>query len=208
MNIKLNLIITLFLISNAIYAQVSIHKIESKNLPKQIKYAGNIVNSVKWTDAQGEHFVITTKTDEYPSKIKGSEDLINAELYAYYYVLKNDNTKLLWKIFDFNKACGFDLYLKFIDNSFQVTDLDKNGVAEVWIMYENQCTSDVSPAPTKIIMYEGIKKYAIRGLNRIKMSENEFIGGQYTLDNNFKNGNSLFRKFGIELWETHKNKTW
>lgn len=208
MNIKVNLIFILLLISYAIYGQASIIKIESKNIPKQIKYIGNIANSVKWTDGQGEHYVISTKTDEYASKTKGSEDLINAELYVYHYVLKNNDTKLLWKIFDFNKECEFDLYLKFIDNSFQVTDLDKNGVAEVWIMYENQCTSDVSPAPTKIIMYEGIKKYAIRGLNRVKMSENEFIGGQYNLDNNFKNGNALFRKFGIELWETHKNKTW
>ena len=75
-------------------------------------------------------------------------------------------------------------------------------------MYENQCTSDVSPAPTKIIMYEGNKKYAIRGENKVKISEKEFVGGQYTLDDNFKNANPLFRQFAINLWEKNKLKKW
>ena len=52
-------------------------------------------------------------------------------------------------------------------------------------------------------MYEGTKKYAVRGESKVKISEKDYIGGQYTLDENFKNGNSLFRQFAIALWKQH-----
>ena len=190
------------------FGQLKITKVDSTKLPKGIKFLGHIINSAKWADSFGVHYVLTTEIGEYFSKDKENNELKNAELFAYHYILNRDSLKLIWKIYDKNKNCEFDVFTKFIDNAFKVTDLDKNGVAEVWVMYENQCTSDVSPAPTKIIMYEGNKKYAIRGENRVKISEKDFIGGQYTLDENFKTGNNLFRQFGINLWEKNKHKKW
>ncbi|MFP5041513.1 M949_RS01915 family surface polysaccharide biosynthesis protein [Parasediminibacterium sp. JCM 36343] len=205
---KLTIIIILLTFTNFIYGQLTIAKIDSAKLPKEIKYSGHITNSVKWTDNLGINYVLTTATGEYLNKNNENDNFKSAALYAYHYILKDDSLKLLWKIYDFNKDCDFDLYLRFIDNTFKVTDLDKNGIAEVWVMYENQCTSDVSPAPTKIIMYEGNKKYAVRGENKVKISEKEFIGGQYNLDNNFKNGNPLFRQFAIDLWKKNELKKW
>lgn len=205
---KLGLTILLMNLLTCTYGQLPVTKVDSAHLPKQLKYSGHIIKSVKWTDSLGLNYLLTTETGEYFTKGKEGEEFKNAELYAYHYILKGDSLELLWKIYDFNKDCEFDIYVKYIDKAFKVTDLDKNGIAEVWIMYENQCTSDVSPAPTKIIMYEGTKKYAVRGENKVQVSEKEFIGGQYTLDDNFKNGTSFFRKFAVNLWETHKLKKW
>jgi hypothetical protein len=190
------------------FAQMKVKKIDSTKLPKTIKFAGQITNSAKWTDSFGTHYVLTTETGEYFSKDQEDNEFRNAELFVYHYVIKNDSLKLVWKIYDHNKNCEFDVFTKFIDKAFKVTDLDKNGIAEVWVMYENQCTSDVSPAPTKIIMYEGNKKYAIRGENKVRVSEKAIFGGQYSLDENFKKGNPLFRQFGIALWEKNILKKW
>ena len=190
------------------FAQMKVNKIDSTKLPKTIKFAGQITNSAKWTDSFGTHYVLTTETGEYFSKDQEDNEFRNAELFVYHYVIKNDSLKLVWKIYDHNKNCEFDVFTKFIDKAFKVTDLDKNGIAEVWVMYENQCTSDVSPAPTKIIMYEGNKKYAIRGENKVRVSEKAIFGGQYSLDENFKKGNPLFRQFGIALWEKNILKKW
>lgn len=96
-----------------------------------------------------------------------------------------DGTKLLWRMYDFNTECPVDLEVYFMDKTLTVTDLDKNGVAEVWMMYKNGCHGDVSPVPTKIIMYEGTKKYALRGNSRVKFSEKEFLGGDYSVDEAF-----------------------
>jgi hypothetical protein len=56
---------------------------------------------------------------------------------------------------DFIKDCMVDIDAAFKKNSLKVTDLDKNGIAEIWVMYEMACKGDVSPSDLKIIMYEG-----------------------------------------------------
>ena len=205
---KRKLLLLLSICSTSAFGQITVAKIDSSKLPLQIKYSGNITNSVTWKDTWGLNYVLTTKTGEYLTKDEEGDDFKNAALYVYHYVSKGDSIKLLWRIYDHSKDCPFDVFVKFIDEAFKVTDLDKNGMAEVWVMYENQCTSDVSPAPTKIIMYEGSRKHAVRGENRVQVSKKDFIGGQYTLDENFKSGNPLFRQFAINLWEKNKTRKW
>lgn len=200
--------LTLFLLSfvSAAYGQIIVTKIDSSRLPKQIDYSGHITNAVTWKDGLGVNFVLTTETGAYKSRDKDGEEVKNAELYAYHFVSKGDSTKLLWRVYDYSKDCSFDVSVAFIKNAFKITDLDKDGTAEVWVMYENQCTSDVSPAPTKIVMYEGNNKYAVRGEGQIQVSEKHYAGGQYTLDENLRKGNALFRQFAISLWTKNKLK--
>lgn len=205
---KLKLFIIFTICAHFVNGQISITNIDSTKLPKEIKYVGHIINAVKYSDTLGTNYILTTETGKYSSKNSAGDDFENAALYVYHYIVKTDSMKLLWRIYDFNKECEFDIYVRFIGKTFKVTDLNKNGLAEVWVMYENQCTSDVSPAPTKIIMYESNKKYTIRGESKVQVSEREFIGGQYSLDDNLKNGNPLFRQFAINLWEKHKLKKW
>lgn len=89
-----------------------------------------------------------------------------------------------------------------------MTDLDKNGVAEVWVMYKNSCHGDVSPVPTKIIMYEANKKCALRGESRVKVSAIDYIGGSYTLDESFKNRPLIFKNYAEKLWTQNKMEKW
>jgi hypothetical protein len=205
---KLILFLLLVIYTSISHGQITAIKTDTTKLPKQIKHSGRITNAVTWKDKLGINYVLTTETGEYTTKDREGDEYKNAGLYVYHYVTKADSTTLLWRIYDYSKDCSFDIFVKFIDKAFKVTDLDKNGIAEVWTMYNNQCTSDVSPAPTKIIMYEGNKKYAVRGESRVQVSEKDFIGGQYTFDENFKNGNSLFRQFAINLWEKNKLQKW
>jgi len=189
-----------------VVGQVKITKLDKRSLPQQVTFRGGITNAVTWKDSLGINYALTTEPDEYISKDREGNEFGNAELYAYHYVSNGDSLKLLWRVYDYSKDCEFDLSVEFIDEAFSVTDLDKNGIAEVWIMYEIQCTSDVSPAPAKIIMYEGNKKYAVRGSRRIRVSGQDYGGGEYTLDDNMKSGNPVFRKYAINLWEKYKIK--
>ena len=200
-------IVLLFFCFNS-FGQISVLKVDPLKLPKELKYSGKIKNCVKWSDNLGVNYLITTETGAYSLRNQEDEDFRNADLYAYHYVTNGDNLKLLWTIHDFTEDCSVDLYVRFISKAFNITDLDKNGVAEVWVMYENQCTSDVSPGPTKIIMYENTKKYALRGFSKVKVSQSKYEGGNYTLDDSFKTGNSLFKQFAINLWEKNKMKEW
>jgi len=204
---KLITLLILTLISISSFAQIAITKLDAKTLPKHLKYEGHVIDAVKWTDSLGLNYVITSETGKIPSRVKDSDGR-DAYLYAYHYVVKKDTAKLVWRIYDFSDDCPVDLTVFFINNTFAVTDLDNNGLAEVWVMYKNSCHGDVSPVPTKIIMYEDSKKYALRGESKVKVSDQDYGGGTYKLDENFKTGNPLFRKYAENLWNKYKIETW
>ncbi|MDI3318322.1 M949_RS01915 family surface polysaccharide biosynthesis protein [Pinibacter soli] len=205
---KLLTLLILLLVTISTFSQINLTKLGAQNLPKHLKYEGHIINAVKWLDRLGLNYVITSETGEIPTKGKDNDGLRDAYLYAYHYVVKNDSTKLVWRIYDFSDGCVVDLNVYFVDKTFAVTDLDNNGLAEVWVMYKNSCHGDVSPVPTKIIMYEGNKKYALRGESKVQLSGKDYYGGTYKLDDNFKNGKAAFRQYAENLWNKHILETW
>src|SRR5690606_32482478 len=100
-------------------------KIDIAELPNSIKYEGKIKNAVRWTDKSGENIVITTETGIYESnKFEHENNGGDAELFAYHFIITNGNAKLTWKVYDFVSDCPVDIVASFIDNTFQVTDLD------------------------------------------------------------------------------------
>lgn len=208
LQMKFTIFLFLILICASSYGQFEVTKLDSSSVPKNIKYLGHITNAVTWTDSLGLNYVITTETGRIYSNAKDEEGFFDAFLYAYHYVVRNDSTKLLWKIYDYNKECDLDLDFYFIDKAFAVTDLNKNGVAEVWVMYKNSCHGDVSPVPMKIIMYQGTKKFAMRGTTKVAVSANEYVGGQFTFDEAFKTAPAEFRQYAEKLWKQHKMETW
>jgi hypothetical protein len=124
-------------------------------------------------------------------------------LYAYHYLVSGDSIKQTWKVYDYVEDCDVDMDLYFVDKTFAVTDLNKDGKAEVWIMYKNSCRGDVSPAPMKIIMYQDNKKFAVRGTTKVPGN-----GGEFTFDDAFKKAPAEFRQYAEKLWKQHKVETW
>jgi len=114
-----------------------------------------------------------------------------------------DSIKQTWKVYDYVEDCDVDMDLYFVDKTFAVTDLNKDGKAEVWIMYKNSCRGDVSPAPMKIIMYQDNKKFAVRGTTKVPGN-----GGEFTFDDAFKKAPAEFRQYAEKLWKQHKVETW
>lgn len=191
------------------FAQIKVIKLDKKDIPTSIKYTGHIINAVKYTDNEGQHLIITTETGITPTKNSESSDGRDAALYAYCYNIgTNNDFKLSWQTYDFIKDCPVDLEAQYVPNTFAVTDLNKNGKAEVWLMYTTVCHGDVSPSDMKIIMHEGIKKYAVRGTKKVKISDKDFDGGKYTLDEVFKTGPEAFRQYAVALWKKNLMQVW
>jgi len=186
---------------------VSTH-LTQKEIPKAIPYEGKFKNAIKWVDKSGENIVIITETGEYQSRTESNEDYRDAKLYAYHFSLKNNIFTQTWKIQDFIYACPVDIEAQFIPNTFQITDLNKNGIGEVWLMYKTVCHGDVSPSNMKIIMQEGSKKFAMRGRNRVEYGKGKFEGGEFTFDQAFLTGPSVFRDFAKALWNKNIMQVW
>lgn len=196
-------------------SSLQFENIDSTQFPNEIKYQGNIKNAVRWRDKQGENIVITTETGIYKKEnIERLNDTSrDAELFAYHYLIKDNKVTPSWKVYDFILDCEVDVFASFIKNSFNITDLDNNGIAEVWLMYKTTCTGDVSPSNMKIIMYEGNKKYAMRGTNKSLIGidengKNSYMGGEYKFDEEFNKSKKVFKDFAVNLWNKNILETW
>lgn len=195
--------------------EIVITKIDSTQFPKGIKHEGFIKNAVRWKDKLGDNIVITTETGIYTNKKFKHEfdDSSDAELFAYHYIISNNEAKQNWKMYDFIADCPVDIVASFVKNSFEVTDLNKNGIAEVWLMYKTVCHGDVSPSEMKIIMYEGTQKYAMRGENKVQIGvedngEKSYEGGEFKYDAKFQNAPKEFKEHAENLWNKNLIENW
>lgn len=181
--------------------------IDSSQFPKSLKYEGFIKNAVRWKDQLGDNIVITTETgsrrnEKFQHEYDESGD---AELFGYHFLVKNNQVIQTWKVYDYIDDCPVDIVASFVKNTFKITDLDHNGIAEIWLMYKIVCHGDVSPCEMKIIMYEGKQKFAMRGESKVQVGiddngEKTFEGGNYKFDAAFEKCPKVFRNFAINLW--------
>lgn len=198
---KLLSFLLLLATTQGVSAQIKTVALDKKSIPKSIVYKGHIINAVQYTDSEGEHLMITTETGNIQDKGDETNGFLKADLYAYNYLIKGNQQTLTWQMHDFTITCPVDTKAQYIPNTFAVTDLNKDGKAEVWLMYLTACRGDVSPASMKIIMHEGVKKYAVRGSNRVKITDKDYGGGEYTLDEAFKTGPVIFKQYALALWK-------
>jgi hypothetical protein len=192
--------------SNQNQGKISILSFDAQSLSGEIRYQGKIVGGARWMDSNGENFLLLTQTGKFPSKAKSAaeeDDNFDAEVYAYDYVKKDGKVSLLWKITDFERSCSFDLYAGFLKGALFITDLDSNGVAESLFLYKLSCRSDVSPAKLKLIMHEGVTKYAIRGTTKLP---GDYGGGEMNIDAAFKEAKPMLREFAVENWKKYVTK--
>jgi hypothetical protein len=205
MKIKYLFFSILFICCVSSVAQINGRILSKSEIPKNIKVKGNIQSAITWKEKNGEFLVILTESGNI--EVPKSEER-QAELHAYCFQKNQQSYAQKWMVFDFEEPCPFDLEVGFLKKTLQVTDLDQNGIAEIWLVYKLSCRSDVSPSELKIIMYEGQKKYAMRGKTKVNLSETETLGGEYKFDNAFINGPSIYRNFAKYIWSKTVNETW
>lgn len=176
-------------------------KIAIKDIPESIKYDGKAKEAIRWTDTEGIHIVLATETGIYIDKnVEHESDGADAALYVYHYILNNRQPLLAWKIQDFIQDCPVDIEVSFIKNTLQTTDLNADGIPEIWVMYKTVCHGDISPSDMKIIMYQGNKKHAMRGTTKVQIAVNSYEGGEYKFDKAFTAAPEKFRQFAKSLW--------
>jgi hypothetical protein len=188
------------------FAQFKLTKLDSQSIPAGVHYTGKIVQAVRWTDSLGDNVVVLT-TATQRSKNAADDGYSDGVLSAFHYLVSPGSARLTWKVHDEVRECPVDMFLYFIKKTFAVTDLNKDGKAEVWMMYRVSCQGDVSPVPTKIIMYQENKKFAVRGTSRVKLSPKAYMGGDCAFDDAFKNAPAPFQQYAKKLWKLHRAET-
>lgn len=154
--------------------------------PSQLEFEGNIVKQKFWEDANGENIALFTQTER--------------ELFVYHYAVKENQAKLLRKVYDFEEVCEYDLFLEFIPESIGITDLDKDNLGELTFAYKKACISDVSPLDQKLLILENGDKYIIRGTTTVRMGP-EIYEGEKNIDASFEKAPEEFLPHALEVWK-------
>ena len=144
---------TLFLLllgTNTVHGKIKSIYLNKNDIPKIIKYEGKFKEALKFTDKKGTHIVITAE----PEVDKDGQR--TGFIYAWCYLKVRNDLKLQWKLDNLTEKCG-NIEAKFIPKTLEVTDLNNDGIGEVWLMYSEACRGDDVPSSLKIIMYQGIK---------------------------------------------------
>jgi hypothetical protein len=185
-------------------AQLRVSPLAPSAVPAALKRSGRVVQALRYTDRTGTYTVLATEIGPRPDPAAQGSGGQRADLYAYQYPAAG--AAPTWQVHDFEADCPLDLEAKFLPRGLTVTDLDQDGTAEVWLAYRTTCRGDVSPSTQKIIMYEGPRKYAVRGTSRIAIGNGQYDGGTYTLDAAWLDAPAAFRQHAVQLWRQHRDE--
>ncbi|MDT3402587.1 M949_RS01915 family surface polysaccharide biosynthesis protein [Mucilaginibacter terrae] len=186
-------------------AQVTTKPLLPNQIPATAKYIGKVVKALQLSDASGTYITFTTETGITAGK---EEDMRKAALYAYCYKVNGKLTTAVWQVKDFVDDCPVDVKANFVPGSFTVTDLDNNGIAEIWMLYQTACRGDVSPDTMKLIMYQGNKKHAMRGTTKVEVSAKNYEGGTYNMDQAFQKVKPVIKQYAVALWNKNVKQKW
>ena len=169
--------------SYAATSGITISKIDIAHLaPQNIKPEADLVSAVSVQDKNGAHILVLTRKIG-PSHIKKNPSRNERiDLLAVYYTGANGNWIEEWEIKDFIDCPGLDSSASFFAEHVTITDLDKNGVAEVSVPYKMFCGGGIDPSTLKIIMRQGKDKFGLRGETLVETPGNEPFGGEVTYD--------------------------
>lgn len=161
-------------------------------------YKGQIKEGRRWKDKRGENIVILTQTGVYWSSVLDATR--GARLYAYHFIKTSDNSyKEIWKISEVVDECAWDVRCNFFNNSFTVTDLDSDDIAEVGFALAKGCKSEPGPDEKKLVFYEGKDLYMIKGTTTV-MKGSQKLGGDKEVEKKFDDAPDAFLEFANKQW--------
>ena len=174
-----------------------------KRMKEDLQIIGEKVSDVWFTDAQGEHYLILSNTGkindmEFP---ESGDKFYDVELYTYLFTTSSEALILDWMIKDSVVKCGPEIYAEFGGEAYDLTDLDNDGMKEVWINYSIGCNSKNVPLKMRVIMTENKSQYVMDGEKRVKIGPDNFKGGDYTFGENVSNIATSFKDHFKKIWK-------
>lgn len=175
---------------------------EANKNTQLIRTEGKFVNSKKVNGKMVRGQYVGGKTDTLKNmqadyRIKG--------LFTYHYIVK-DTAKTIFKHIDQMTDCPYNNLTANYLGAPTVTDLDNDGIAEVWFVYQTGCREKANvPLEIKIAMYTGNVKHMIFGTQEIHVGE-QTLGGEIKPDKSFDNLSQAFKDYAISLWNKYKTE--
>ncbi|MFB9242983.1 hypothetical protein IV454_20075 [Massilia antarctica] len=150
---------------------------------ERIPLRGTLVKAARLVDGAGEHLLVVTLRSgpsTAPTATPGAVERF--ELFAVLYTHKDKAWPQTWIIQDHVDCPGLDSSAAFFPEHITITDLDKNGMAEVTVPYKMSCGGGVDANELKVILRQGERKLALRGTTLRNTRVSAPYGGDMTFD--------------------------
>ncbi|MFT3695988.1 MAG: hypothetical protein QM831_22820 [Kofleriaceae bacterium] len=170
--------------------------VKAKELPAGVTFRGDFISAVKFDDKNGTNYIVFGGISRAQA-VKTQQNALYVEDWV---VPAKGSPRNLLPVRDFVEKCEMgDNNARFHDAAFSVTDLDKNGIAEVTFAYELSCKSDVSPSTYKLLVLENGTKYILRGETTVDPGDG-VIGGKFTPDPDKAKWPAAFLTHATSTW--------
>ena len=152
---------------------------------------GDVIDGFRWNDKKGENILIRSVLSDTQTN--------SNHLYIYHFLKAENEFKQVRKITDYVKNCELDMFSTHNIGSIELTDIDKDTIAEVSFSYTNDCAclEDSLAISTKLVLTTKGEKYTIRG--GVYLKKNTRFS-EYEVGGNLKK-NDLYRRFLIKKWK-------
>ncbi|WP_374710464.1 M949_RS01915 family surface polysaccharide biosynthesis protein [Massilia pseudoviolaceinigra] len=150
---------------------------------EHITVPGKLVKAARLVDSAGEHILVVSMRTGPSSAFNaepGRDELY--ELFSSLYTRKANRWARTWLIEDANDCPVIDSSASFFPKYITITDLDNNGVAEVTVPYTMFCSGGVDSSDLKVIMRQGVQKFAMRGRTLTGTEGGSPYGGEMVFD--------------------------
>ncbi|MFI8560189.1 hypothetical protein E2H86_22805 [Pseudomonas putida] len=168
------------------------------------------IKSVHFRDRDGEAVLVLSRTDGQAVDAQTEQDVDKVVLKATLYARSSDGDafKARWQIEQETSCPGLDLDVDFYGDVSDVTDLDKDGVAEVTVASHAFCGGGIEPHDIAIEMREGQDSYTITGQSLITPAGEEPIGGDREDSASLKNAPQYVRDHLNDVWQRIYKRPW
>jgi hypothetical protein len=198
MKLRLILLFKWLLLGSYLYSQMNVRRVSSSSLPSEISQMPDIGLCVRWTDTTGDNVVVSTMKLNRPSDDRNYFKECVPSVYRF--LVKNDTTAPIWATPGSGLSCQIAGKGDKVKSSLLITDLDKNNVAEIWIIFKAICVNDDAPSPMKIVMHQLDRRYQQTG-TRLWKNDEATSGGGYQFDDAFQRTAAMFKDYADRLWK-------
>ena len=168
------------------------------------------IKSVHFRDRDGEGVLVLSRSDGQASDPESEQEVDRVVLKATLYgrTADSDAFKARWQIEQETTCPGLDLDVDFYTDVSDVSDLNKDGVAEVTVASHAFCGGGIDPHDIAIEMREGQASYTITGQSLITPAGEEPVGGERADSASLKNAPQVLRDHLDAVWQQVYKRPW
>lgn len=160
-------------------------------------------DTLTWVDKNGVNLLLLKQLDVTTDEENGFS---SQTIQATHWLKKEGQLIHHWSYQDEITECPVDLEMKFLAAP-QFSDLNNDGIYEIWMMIQKACKGDISPSLVEVIMVDERKvKYFLTAEEQLIFPNGTIYGGSYELED-FTELPIHYQEYAVTyLLQHYKNK--